>query len=211
MKLPVLIENIFYWNRKFHIHAGLFLLLFILLFFLSGLFLNHNQLKVVSFWKERKESEIIIPVIIPVNPDTAALPKYFMKQLKLSGEIRNIKSTAVGINFRVIKPGKIEDILVDYKSAMSVRKELVLNWWGKINNLHTFNGSDKLNPQVSPNWIITRLWRLTMDITAIGLILLCISSWIMWYKIRESYPYGLIILISGISGTIFFVFLLRVF
>jgi hypothetical protein len=207
----ILIENIIYWNRKFHIYIGLFLLLFILFFSLSGLILNHSQWRFASFWKERKETEIITPVTIPVTLDRTALLQDFMKQLNISGEISNVKLTSVSISFRVVKPGINQDILVDFKTGISVRKVMVFNWWGKMRILHTFNGSDKMNPEVQPNWHITQIWRLTMDVIAIGLIFLCTSSWIMWYKIRKSYSYGLIVLTLGIAGAIFFIFLLRMF
>jgi hypothetical protein len=209
MKIPLLIENIIYWNRKFHIYIGLFLLLFILFFSLSGLLLNHSQWEFASFWRERKETEIITPVTIPVNLDSTALLQHFMRQLNISGEISNVKLTSASISFRVVKPGTNQDIHVDFKSGISVRKEMVFNWWGKMRILHTFNGSDKMNPEVQPNWLITRIWRLTMDAIALGLIFLCMSSWIMWYKIRKSYSTGLIVLILGIAGAIFFIFLLR--
>lgn len=211
MKTSTLFENIIYWNRKFHIYAGLFLILFILFFSFSGLLLNHSEWKFASFWKERKETEIIIPVTIPVNPDTAALLQHFMKQLNITGEINNVKLTPGNINFRVVKPGTSEDIHIDLNSRFSVRREMKYNLWGKIRILHTFNGSDKVNPEVQPNWLLTRIWRLTMDAVSIGLIFLCISSWIMWYKIRKNYSIGLIALIMGIAGAVFFVFLLRMF
>ncbi|TAL80402.1 MAG: hypothetical protein EPN88_01290, partial [Bacteroidetes bacterium] len=131
MKTPILIENIIYWNHKFHIYIGLFLLLFILFFSFSGLLLNHSQWKFASFWKERKETGIITPLTIPVNPDSTSLIQDIMKQLILSGEISNVKLTPESINFMVVKPGTSQDIHLDLKSGISVRKEMVFNWWGK--------------------------------------------------------------------------------
>jgi hypothetical protein len=93
---------------------------------------------------------------------------------------------------------------------MSDQKKIVFNWWGKMRVLHTFNGSDKMDPGVRPNWPETRIWRLSMDVIALGLIFLCISSWIMWYEIRKNYSAGVIVLILGIAGAIFLIFLLRI-
>jgi hypothetical protein len=210
MNNPLSIDNIVYWNRKLHIYVGLFLLLFILFFSLSGLLLNHSQWEFTSFWKERKETEIITPVIIPINMDSVSLLHNFMKQLNISGEISNVSITPSFINFRVAKPGTIHDIHVDFKSSTGYEKRIVLNWWGKMRILHTFNGSDKMNPGVQPNWFPTCIWRLSMDVIALGLIFLCIGSWIMWFKIRKDYSLGLIVLILGLAGAIFFIFLLRV-
>ena len=204
------IDNINYWNRKFHIYIGLFLLFFILFFSLSGLLLNHSQWKFASFWKERNETVITTPLAIPANPDSVSLLHNFMKQLNLSGEISNVSLTPDSINFRVMRPGTIRDIHIDFKSGMSYQKKIVFNWWGKMRILHTFNGSDKINPEVQPNWLMTHIWRLSMDIIALGLIYLCLGSWIMWYKIRKDYSMGMIVLILGIAGAVFFIFLLRI-
>jgi hypothetical protein len=210
MKLSLLIDNILYWNRKFHIYVGLVLLLFILFYSLSGLLLNHSQLKFASFWNERKVSEKILPVKIPANLDSSALIKHFMKQLNIAGEVNNVKITQESINFRAGKPGINHEIRVDLKKSMIVRKDMVFNWWGKIRTLHTFNGSDKENPDAGPNWRVTRIWRLVADSIAIGLIFLCISSWIMWFEIRKNYPFGLIVLTLGIAVAIFLIYILRI-
>jgi len=210
MNNPFSTENIIYWNRKFHIYIGLFLLLFILFFSLSGLLLNHSQWEFASFWKERDETEIITPLTIPINLDSVSLLHNFMKQLKISGEISNVSLTPASIDFRVAKPGTIQDIHIDFKSSISDQKKIVFNWWGKMRILHTFNGSDKMNPGTQPNWLVTRIWRLSMDAIALGLIFLCTGSWIMWYKIRNDYSLGPIVLIMGVAGVIFFIFLLRI-
>lgn len=210
MKASLIIEKIIHWNLKFHIYIGLFLLLSIMFFSITGLMLNHSQWKFTSFWKERKESKFITPVIIPVNLDSASILQYYMKQLKISGEISNVKMTPDSLNFRVLKPGTINDIHVDYKNSTSVRKEIAFNWLGKIRMLHTFNGPVKVNPDARPNWLGTKSWILFMDITAIGMIILSLSSWIMWYKIRKKYSAGLLILILGIIGALVFTYLLRI-
>ena len=207
MKSPLSLDNVIYWNRKFHIFIGLFLLLFILFFSFSGLLLNHSQWEFASFWKERKESEKVIQVTIPANRDSSALIHDFMNQLNLAGEVRNVKLTSESLNFRVTKPGIMEDLHVDFIKSICIRKETVFNWWGKLRNLHTFNGYDKINPDFKPNWSVTNIWRLTMDSVAIGLIFLSVSSWVMWFKVRKNYPAGLIVLILSIAGALFFIIL----
>lgn len=204
------IENIINLNRKFHIYAGLFLIFFILFFSLSGLLLNHSQWKFASFWNERKVTKISTPVTMPLNRDSVSLLHSFIKQLNISGEISNVSLTPDSIDFRVMKPGTIQDIHIDFKSGMGVSKKIVFNWWGKMRILHTFNGTDKMNPAVQPNWIVTRIWRLSMDVIALGLIVLCLGGWIMWYKIRKDYNLGLIVLILGIAVAVFFIFVLRI-
>ena len=209
MKSLISSENLIRWNRKLHILAGLFLLFFILLFSFSGLLLNHGQWKFASFWKERKEAEFDTLLPVPVTRDNSSLIGYYMKELNITGEISEVRSAPESISFRVARPGLIRNISADLKTGNCVIKEMEFNRWGKIRSLHTFNGSDKAHPEAKPNWSVTNIWRLTMDIVAAGLIFLCLSSWIMWYKVRKNYPAGTILLILGIIGGIVFVFLIK--
>ena len=208
MKSLLSVEKVIVWNRRYHIYAGLFLLFFIALFSVSGLLLNHGKWKFASFWNERKESETITHITMPAIRDSSALPQKLMEQLNISGEVSNIRLSHSGIGFRVARPGTVQEISIDYNNGICVRKKMVFNWWGKIRTLHTFNGTDRTNPDVRPNWIITRIWRLTMDIVAICLIFLCLSSWVIWYKMRRSYSSGFIVLIISWGAAIFFVYVL---
>jgi uncharacterized protein len=199
------------WNRKFHIYIGLFLIFSILFFSFSGLILNHGRWEFTSFWKERKETKTEMQIAIPANRDSVSLIQYFKKQLNIAGEISNVKLTSERMNFRVVKPGEVSEINIDFRSSTCVSNVIKFNWWGKIRTLHTFNGSDKNRPAIRPNWIITNVWRLVMDTTAIGLIILCITGWIMWFGVRKKFPAGLLILALGFAGAIFFVFILKLF
>ena len=101
------------------------------------------------------------------------------------------------LEFRVQSPGIVRDIRVDLGTGAGTEKTLKYNVWGKLRTLHTFNGMNREKPSQPPNWLITNLWRYTMDGIALGLIIICISSWIMWYKIRKEYTWGYIILICS--------------
>lgn len=209
MKSQSLLKNLTYWNRKLHIHIGLLLLLFIWLFSFSGLLLNHSQWKFASFWDEREEKLTQTPVIIPANLDSVRIINNLMEQLNLKGEVSEVKMSADSIDFRVSFPGTIRNLHIDFRKAICFQKEIHFNFWGKIRTLHTFNGANKANPNIEPNWVITHIWRFSMDGIAIGLIFLCISSWVMWFKIRKEYAWGSIVLALGFLGAIYFVFLLR--
>ncbi len=48
-----------------------------------------------------------------------------------------------------------------------------------------------------------------MDGIALGLLFLCVSSWVMWYKVRREFAWGALVLGLGLLGAGYFVFLLR--
>ena len=192
-------------SRKLHIHLGLLLLIFIWLFSLTGLILNHGNWKFASFWEEREESIInfTVPDSVLKNPSPQARA---MKFLKISGEVQLQQKTSEILEFRVQSPGMVNDIHIDLANGSGTKKVLKYNMWGKLRTLHTFNGMNKENPSQSPNWVITNIWRFAMDAIAIGLIIICVSSWMMWYKVRKEYKMGYVILISSFITAGYFIF-----
>lgn len=204
-KLSQAIES---WNQKLHMSVGLFLLLFIWLFFLSGLLLNHSKWEFASFWEEREEKEEKYEINIPISADSATAITGIMEQLQTEGEVSNVNVSANTLDFRASKPGRIKDITVDLKTQNATVKEIKFNTWGIIRTLHTFNGMDSNAPQTKPNWIITHIWRFTMDVVAIGLIFICISSWYRWYKTSKNFTLGLLIFFAGVISSAYFVLVL---
>lgn len=192
-------------NRKLHIHLGLFLLLFIWLFSLSGLILNHGSWKFASFWDEREEASVdfTLPLSALTQPDVKS---EVVKFLDIEGEVQGASSSSENLKFRIVAPGIVRDVNVDLKTGIGTIKVLKFNFWGKFRTLHTFNGIDKGNSSQSPNWLIANIWRYAMDAIALGLIIICISSWMMWYKIRKEYKFGLLALITGFAMVGYFVF-----
>jgi hypothetical protein len=203
------LKDITYWNRKLHIHLGLFLILFIWLFSLSGLLLNHSSWKFTSFWNERKEQSHSSYLMVPNNLDSADLMHYITNRLRIKGEVTDVNFNKDSIDFRSSVPGHILNIHVDFKRAVCIQKEIKFNIWGIMRTLHTFNGVNNNNPSIKNNWILTYVWRFTMDGIAIGLIFLCISSFIMWYKLKKARLVGFLVLFAGFIVAIYFVFLIR--
>jgi hypothetical protein len=179
------------------------------LFSVSGLLLNHDDWKFASFWEERKQNKKVTPINIPPGLDSIQIIKNMLFQLKISGEVNNVKLTADSIDFSISYPGHVNNIHADFKKSICIQNEFSYNIWGKLRNLHTFNGANRNNPSLQPNWLLTRVWRFSMDAIAIGLIFLSVSSWIMWYKIRKDYSWGYLTLIAGFAMAIYFVVLLR--
>jgi hypothetical protein len=187
----------------------LFLLLFIWLFSFTGLLLNHSTWELFSFWDGKEETRTVTAVSLPPQSDSAAILQRVMQQLKLTGEVSTVMLTADSLDFRVSAPGRNHTLHVDFKKGTVTEARMRFNWWGKLRTLHTFNGINKNNPDVTPNWLVTNIRRFSMDGMATGLILLCASSWIMWYKVWKDYSWGLAILALGFAGATCFVYVIR--
>jgi hypothetical protein len=182
-------------NRKLHIHLGLALLFFVWLFALTGLLLNHGDWKFASFWPERKETTTNF--VMPPSLMRDLSERAVMEFLNTSGEIQQPRRTDQTLEFRITSPGKVRDIAVDLTTGAGSEKRLTFNLWGKLRTMHTFNGMNKEYPVSPPNWWITNLWRFAMDVIALGLIVICLSSWMMWYKVRKEYALGYAILVGS--------------
>jgi hypothetical protein len=211
MKMKPENKSLNYWSRKTHIHLGLFLLLFICLFSISGLLLNHSsKWKFAGFWDERKVKIAVDSIYVPAGLDSVARLKNIMKQLKISGEVSGVWLSADSIDFKVSRPGRERNLHVDLEKGICRQTDITFNWWGKIRTLHSFNGVNKNNRELRPNWIITRLWQFSMNAIAAGLIIICITSWITWFKSKKSLVTGSILLITGFAIVIYFVFLIKI-
>lgn len=204
-----LFKDLNFLSRKVHIHLGLFLLLFLWLFAFSGLLLNHGHWGISNFWEKRKETITVTPIHIADSRDSSKVLKDIVSQLKLVGEITNVKMWPDSVHFQVSRPGQARSLQVNFKTGLCTQKMMQYNFAGKIRTLHTFNGVNKNNTNLKSNWLITSVWRLSMDAIATGLVLLCISSWIMWYKIREKFRWGWMVLVLGFIGSIYFTVVLR--
>jgi hypothetical protein len=196
-------------NRKLHIHIGLFLFLFIWLFSFSGLLLNHENWKFASFWEQRKETKKMTVIKVHNQTDSSKLLKDIITQLKLSGEVQNTQLNPDSVDFQIAYPGHVKNVHVDLHRGNCIERDIQFNVWGKLRTLHTFNGANKQKEDAAPNWLITRIWKFSMDAIAVGLILITISSWLMWYKVRMNYPFSALVLIVGFVISIYFVFLIR--
>ena len=174
------LKNFLFINRKLHIHLGLFILLFIWMYFLSGLVIHHGEWKFAQFWEKRKESKIQFTLPIDQLTNNSDIAKLVEDKLNIAGEIENKQITPENIDFRISSPGLLQEIHIDPKTGNGVMKVMKYNFWGKLRTLHLFNGINKNEPSKTPNWIVSKLWRVMMDLTAIILIILSTGSWIMW-------------------------------
>lgn len=196
------------WNRKFHIYTGLYLLLFVWLFAVSGLILNHPKWTFTEFWPQRKQSSFEQTIQIPMETNDLAKAKNLMRQLGISGEISwtTTYPTAERFDFRVNKPGKMITIKTDLKSKLATVEQIQVNAWGILRIMHEFTGVRLNDPKEQRDWLVTKIWSLSMDAVVIGLLFMVVSSFYMWYQLKPKRRLGLVILGLGIICAGFFVF-----
>ena len=199
------IEN---WNRKLHIYAGLYFLVSIWLFSLSGLILNHPKWKFAEFWEQRKQTPFQRSIVPPTQPLPFDQARDLKNQLGLSGELEwNANRQTPGrLDFRVSGPKGFFEVKADLEKRIANVNKVEFNVWGTLNVLHHMKVVDPDNPEQPRNWVWTRLWGLSVDALSVGLIFMTLSGIYMWRGKRRGLA-GILALALGVLGC--GVFLLR--
>ncbi len=189
------------WNRRLHFHAGLLLLLFLWLFALSGLLLNHPSWSFAESWKNRAE-KTVEQALTPPGPELGGdlgQAQEIMRQLGIVGEIlwTTTRTDPTQFEFQVRRPGHFYFIKVDWKRGLATVRHSQVNLWGVIKVLHTFTGVQMEDARQSRDWALTTLWAFSMDGVAAGLIFMVLSSLYMWWVLPGKRVAGVVALGVG--------------
>lgn len=198
------------WNQKIHIYLGLYFLVFLWLFAVSGLLLNHGW-KFADFWPQRQETKREQQVAPPNAGADLQRAHDLMRQLGLSGEVEwtAARPAPERFEFRVQRPGRTVDVRVNVATQTAAVQEIRVNGWGALRMLHTFTGTRANAPTAQRDWWLTKLWSISMDALAVGLGLLVFTSVVLAIQRREKWLGSAIALALGLGACGFFVFGLR--
>lgn len=194
------------WNRKLHYYLGLYFLLFLWLFSVSGLVLNHSGWQVSRFWDARQESTSERTVRRPTAPGDLAMARDLMRQLGIVGEIAStrVDPATEHFEFQVIKPGRTWQVEAELAAGTASVKEIRVNAIGVLDALHKLTGVRLDEPQRRRDWVWTWVWSVAMDALAIGWIVLVITGIYLWWRLPEKRLGGVIALALGIGSCAFF-------
>jgi hypothetical protein len=189
------------WNRRLHFHVGLFLLLFLWLFAITGLVLNHPEWKFAESWSKRREQtqERDLTALGPEVQGDLAQAKALMSQLDIAGDIlwTTTRADPNQFDFQVRRPGHYYFIKADFAKQRATVRLAKVNLWGVAKVLHVFTGASIDDPRNRRDWALTTLWAYSMDGVAAGLIFMVLSSLYMWWELPQKRLLGAIFLGLG--------------
>ncbi len=196
------------WNRKLHYYLGLFLLLFLWLFSVSGLLLNHPKWATGEFWSDRRETIAERAIQRPAVTGDLGIATDLMRQLAVVGEVSDIQRAPSGtaFAFQVVRPGHVFRVAADFAAGRASVTEIELNAWGVMDALHKFTGVRLDKPNEQRDWLLTRIWSFAMDALALGLVVLVASGVYLWWRLPQKRAGGIIALILGMAGCGFFLY-----
>lgn len=196
------------WNRKLHYYLGLYLLLFLWLFAISGLILNHPKWTAAKFWSRRVETVSEHAVSLTSGASDDQLATATMQSLGIVGEPGDLHRDSTGerFEFQVVKPGRNYRVSIDLAEKSARLTEIRLDRWGAVDAMHKLTGVRLEKPQERRDWILTRLWSLAMDALAVGLLILVGTGLYLWYRLGSKRMGGIIAITLGLVSCGFFLF-----
>jgi hypothetical protein len=120
-----------------------------------------------------------------------------MRQLGIAGEIQWPAQQSGPFGFQVSRPGLIVDVKADLQQSRATVQRTRLNAWGVMHLLHTFTGVSAGDDRNARDWLLTTVWAVSMDAVAVGLIVMVLSSYIMWYRLKAKRVPGTVALLLG--------------
>jgi hypothetical protein len=194
------------WNRRLHFYLGLYFLLFLWLFSISGLLLNHPQWEFARSWPQREVTTSTQTIVVPGAAGDLAIAEDLMRQLDVDGEINQITRNADSATFRVQagRPGRTVAISADFAAGHASMTSTRVHTRGVLDALHKFRGVSMNDPREQRDWVVTHIWSLAMDALAIGLIVVVLSGFYLWFRLRSRRRTGMLVLALGMSTCGFF-------
>jgi hypothetical protein len=190
--------------------ASVYLLLFVWLFAVSGLLLNHPKWQFASFWPQRRLSSFERTIQAPSAAEDLTMGRDLMRQLELHGEIQwpEKRPTAEQFVFHVHHPGQRFEVKANLATGQAAVQRTRVNLWGVLSDLHHLTGVQMKNPNQQRDWWLTWVWSIAMDAVALGLIFLVVSGLLMWLPPRGKRAPGIVALSLGTLTCGFLVVLL---
>jgi hypothetical protein len=110
------------------------------------------------------------------------------------------------LDFNITYPKRARQVRVDLVRKRATVQQVDRSFWSAFRIWHTFSGSRYNNPGMARDWLLTSVWVFAMEALAIGLLMMVLSSYYMWYRLKPKRTFGWILLSAGFVSCGLFVF-----
>ena len=204
METPRQLASIKKWNRRIHIWIGLYMLLFLWAIAVSGLVMNHPG----WFNAQPVRTSVEQTVMMPEEVTDLEKATDIMDQLGITGEVLIRGNMPEGkFDFTCVRPNLRQFVSVDLATFNATLQLVDLQLIGTLGDLHTFTGIRGIyrEPNSIRDWLPTRIWSISMDAIAIGVILMVLTSLYMGWQRLRVHPIGSMVSFAlGIIVTVYF-------
>jgi hypothetical protein len=156
--------------RGIHLCAGLFALVFLVVYAISALQMTHgNWLHMEARTPER-------PIELPPGlPGARAAARELAQAFGIEGELTAVRATPAGVTFRVLHPGLVWQ--ADYAAATGTTRLRATDTGilGALNRIHQMRG-------VWHNWAAYNLWAALLALVGAAILTLGGTGIYLWWK-----------------------------
>ena len=187
--------------KDIHLHVGLFISPFILIFSVSVLVLNHNFVDWQDDWQEwsfsvDKKVDRTVEIDIPeYGKEKIDFARDIIEQIGVSGEIAGVYGDSILMYIPVTRPGHRISVKADLLSGIVYIHSAKTNIWKKLIWLHKMPGPHNAN--IRGNWMQTKIWGSLVDLFVICLLFSAITGIVLWSFYKTERTIGIIALCIG--------------
>lgn len=179
--------------RRIHRACAFSLLLFVMMYFITGFVLTHG-----SWFGEASEQEVrrtvAFPAGVSVQPDPAGFAASLREVLDLRGKASTVQHRKDG-TWRVsyFHPGHITELTVsaDLTSVAAVEKRL--GWQRVLVGLHRLHGYG--------GGALYDVWAVLFDLASASLIVFAVTGVLLWHRMLRDRRPGWLVLGAGLALT----------
>ncbi|SRR5579883_3188583 len=180
-----------FW-RRIHLFTGLVLLVFVLMYFVTGYVMVHER------WfgkRSSKDSSRTEALDLPPGISDAELSRYVQATFDVHGQAgapEHRKDGSIRINY--VCPGTAVQALIEPAGKQVTIKTKQYGFAGTANGLHRLKG-------YHGGWTYW-VWSLMYDSASVALIVFAITGVILWYQSTTRHLPGWLCLAAGLGFTI---------
>jgi hypothetical protein len=175
--------------RKIHLYCGLIILIFLMMYFVSGFMMVHRPWFLSPGPPPTTQA---FPLQSTANLDPDQLAANVKKQLSLTGRIQFPQSQPPGLTrFWVNRPGTMIRVDIPANEHQIHLSTQTTGLVGTLIMLHKVNGYD--------DQLLFDLYALFCDLAGASLILFALTGIYLWWKSTKNHTLGILCLTASIA------------
>src|SRR5712692_2041063 len=173
--------------RSIHLCAGLFSLIFLVVYAISALQMTHGK------WvhMEPAVTERMI-TLTPGMTDARAASRDLAARYGIAGELTGIRASATGLAFRILHPGMVW--AAEYTPATGETKLRITDTGllGAMNRIHQMRG-------MWHEWDAYNVWAAVLALVGVGILTLGATGLYLWWKTNRDRRVSGAVLAAGVA------------
>ena len=180
------------WSRALHIYLSMLGLVMILFFAATGFILNHDDWFGLAT-SQTTQSEGQVPVALLAAPDKLGLVEKLRADFRVAGALDSFDVQEDQLSLAFKSPARRVEVSVDRKTG---HVALTRESHGAVARLADLHKGTDAGPA----------WRLVIDLTALMLVISCVTGIVLWLLVPKWRPLGLaaVLVCTVVCAAIYF-------